>query len=177
MSTTARTGSAAAAGRFGLLPPLPLFLLQPLLARIARRIAADNPSLFRRLGAHCATRYVIAPGGLPFVLLLRPDPADPTLRAFPLGAEPPHDARIAGRFLDLLDLIDGERDGDALFFSRGLDVTGDTEAAVSLRNALDDVEGSIAQKVADMFGPPGRLALAVLRRAGRRGASEGVDTR
>jgi predicted lipid carrier protein YhbT len=174
---TARTGGAAATGGTSFLPPLPLFLLQPLLARIARRIAADNPSLFRRLGRHCATRFVIAPGGLPFVLLLRPDPAEPQLRAFALGAEPPHDARIAGRFLDLLGLIDGERDGDALFFSRGLDVTGDTEAVVSLRNALDDVEGSIAQKVADMFGPPGRLALALLRRAGRREGTEGGETR
>ena len=39
-----------------------------------------------------------------------------------------------------------------------------TEAVVSLRNALDDIEGSIAQDVADAFGPPGRIALDILRR-------------
>ena len=39
-----------------------------------------------------------------------------------------------------------------------------TEAVVRLRNALDDMDGSIAQEAADMFGPPGRAILSRLRR-------------
>ena len=65
----------------------------------------------------------------------------------------------------LLELVDSEEDGDAAFFSRDLEVTGDTEAVVRLRNALDDVDGSIAEETAEMFGPPGRAILARLRRA------------
>ena len=65
----------------------------------------------------------------------------------------------------LLELIDSEQDGDAAFFSRDLEVLGNTEAVVRLRNALDDVEGSIAEETADMFGPFGRAVLARLRRA------------
>jgi len=77
---------------------------------------------------------------------------------------PEHDARISGSFLDLLMLVDGDLDGDALFFSRNLTITGNTEAVVCLRNALDDIDDSIAEEVADMFGRPGRAALTALRR-------------
>lgn len=144
---------------------LPLFLLQPVLSRIVRRVASYAPSVFNRLGPHCHTRYVIDPIDLPFVLELLPDPAKPSLRACPNNAVPDHDARISGKFLDLLQLIDCDQDGDAMFFSRSLDISGDTEAVVSLRNALDDLDGSLAARVASMFGPPGRLILAGLRRA------------
>ena len=145
-------------------PPLPLFALQPVLRRIVHRVAADNPDMFGRLGPHTHALFVIDPVNLPFALVLRPDPDDLLLRACRRDRLPPHVARIAGHVLDLLMLIDGDLDGDALFFSRDLVITGDTEAVVCLRNALDDVEGSIAEAVAGMFGPPGRAALHVLRR-------------
>lgn len=155
-----------------LLPPAPLFLLQPVLRRIVQHIAAGNPSLFNRLGPHRKARFVIDAQGLPFLLLLRPDPDNLLFRAYARDAEPEHDARIAGRFLDLLGLVDGGEDGDALFFSRDLDVTGNTEAVVCLRNALDDVDGSIAARVADLFGPVGRIALIAIRQAGSRAKAD-----
>lgn len=151
-----------------ILPPLPLFPLQPILARIVRRIAAENPSMFNRLGPWVGADFIIDPVNLPFALHLRPDRDRPVLRAVPRRALPPHVARISGRFLDLLELIDADLDGDALFFSRALVIEGNTEAVVSLRNALDDIEGSVAERVAAMFGPPGRAVLAALRRAGER---------
>ena len=168
---------SSTANRAGLLrslpsPPLPLFLLQPLLGRVVRRVAAENPGMFNRLGEHRRAVYLIDPTNLPLRLLLRPDPDDLMFRAISNRGMPPHTARIAGTFLNLLRLMDTDEDGDALFFSRELDVTGNTEAVVCLRNALDDVDGSIAQRVADMFGPPGRGALAALRRAGERAHGE-----
>ncbi len=149
--------------------PFPHALVRPLLARVARRIAADNPGMFNRLGPHVGADFIIDPVDTPFVLHLRPDPAVPVLRTLPRGDLPPHVAYIGGRFLDLLELVDADLDGDALFFSRDLAVTGNTEAVVSLRNALDDIDGSIAEKVAAMFGPPGNAVLAMLRRVSRRG--------
>ncbi|WP_421855658.1 ubiquinone anaerobic biosynthesis accessory factor UbiT [Oricola sp.] len=145
--------------------PLPLFVLQPILARIVRKVAADEPSVFNRLGPHKHTRYIIDPANMPFVLQLHPDPDNLLLRACPRHDLPDHDARISGKFFDLLQLVDCDQDGDAMFFSRGLDISGNTEAVVSLRNALDDLDGSLAARVADMFGLPGRAALAALRRA------------
>ena len=47
----------------------------------------------------------------PFALLLRPDPDDLLLRACARNNPPAHDARIAGKFMDLLRLVDGDLDG------------------------------------------------------------------
>lgn len=166
-----QTDPIARPGRHRWLPPLPLFALQPVLARIVRRIAVLHPSMFNRLGPHRRARFVIDAHELPFVLLLVPDPDAPEFRAIHRRAEPPCDARIAGAFFDLLGLVDGASDGDALFFSRDLDISGNTEAVVCLRNALDDVDGSIAEDVAGLFGAPGRSVLSVLRGiSARRGA-------
>lgn len=141
------------------------FVVQPILSRVVRRIAGRHPSLFARLGPHRTTDFLIDPVELPFALHLRPDPRALVFRAVPRDAVPLAGATIRGRFLLLLQLVDAEEDGDAAFFSRDLEVTGDTEAVVRLRNALDDMDGSLAEETAAMFGPPGRAILARLRRA------------
>lgn len=151
-------------------------LVQPLLGRVVRRIAASHPSLFARLGPHQTTDFVIDAVELPFALHLRPDPKALVLRAVPRDALPPAGATIRGRFMLLLELLNSEEDGNSAFFSRDLAITGDTEAVVRLRNALDDVDGSIAEETAAMFGPPGRAILAQLRRRYAAGTSPGETT-
>ncbi len=101
---------------------------------------------------------------MPFVLLLRPNPDRPYLKAMRRSKNNKNDARIAGSFLTLFDMVDGRLDGDSLFFTRDLKVEGDTEAVVCLRNALDDLDGSIGDDIAAMFGPLGRGVLTSLRR-------------
>jgi len=132
--------------------------------------------MFNRLGQHKQAVFLIDPTNMPFRLLLRPDPEDLMFRAISNRGMPQNTARIAGEFLSLLRLMDADEDGDALFFSRDLDVTGNTEAVVCLRNALDDVDGSIAERVADMFAAPGRQVLAALRRAGERSQQKTKET-
>lgn len=155
-------------GRLGgmpgrLLPALPLAPLQPLLAFIASHMARSRPELFARLGPqHIDKLYLIDPIDLPFVLLLRPNAARPYLRAARRSEQIRHDAAIAGTFLHLLAMIDGSSDGDALFFSRDLRVSGDTEAIVALRNALDDFEGSALDSIISAFGPFSPLLRAVV---------------
>ncbi len=149
-----------------LLAPVPLALLQPVFNRIAIHVAQARPELFARLGPHTSKRFLIDPTDLPFVLVLKPKADQPDLTAHRRYERPAHDAAIAGAFFSLLDMIDGSLDGDALFFSRELRVTGDTEAVVALRNALDDFEGSALDSVIASFGPlsgPAALALSVLR--------------
>ena len=165
--------SARLPGR-GLASRLACIAVQPLLSRVVRRIAARHPSLFARLGAHQRTDFLIDSVDLPFALHLRPDPQALIFRAVPRDTVPRAGAVIRGRFLLLLDLMDSEEDGDAAFFSRDLEVSGDTEAVVRLRNALDDVDGSVAGEAAMMFDPPGRAVLARLRRA--YGAGNGRET-
>lgn len=144
--------------------PVPLPFLQPLLRRIIKRAARTRPELFNRLGLHKDKRYLIDPLNMPFVFLLSPDSQKPELRAYRRPVKIAYDSRIAGTFLTLLDMVDGRLDGDALFFTRDLIIEGDTEAVVVLRNALDDLEGSIADDIAATFGAPARMALSALRR-------------
>ncbi len=149
-----------------LLAPVPLAVLQPLFTRIATHVAQSRPELFARLGPHAGKRFLIDPIDLPFVLVLTPDATRPSLTAHRRHERPIHDAGIAGTFFNLLDMIDGSLDGDALFFSRDLRVSGDTEAVVALRNALDDFEGSALDSVVGSFGllsGPAALALSGLR--------------
>jgi O2-independent ubiquinone biosynthesis accessory factor UbiT len=144
----------------------PLAVIQPILGHIASHVAKDRPELYARLGVHACKRFLIDPIDLPFVLILKPEANHPNLRAYRRYENPVHDAAIAGKFFNLLDMIDGSQDGDALFFSRNLRVTGDTEAVVALRNALDDFEGSALDSVVGSFGPlarPAALAVSSLR--------------
>jgi len=150
-----------------LLAPMPLFPLQPALHRIINNIVREKPEVFDRIGIHKNKLFLIDPLNMPFVLLLRPDPQQPFLRAYRRSESIEFDARIAGTFLTLLDMIDGRLDGDALFFSRDLIVEGNTEAVVCLRNALDDMDGSIADDVISVYGLPGQIFLSLLRRIGR----------
>ncbi|MHA7849381.1 ubiquinone anaerobic biosynthesis accessory factor UbiT [Roseovarius sp.] len=164
MNTGIEKASSPCAPGSGLVSRLACGMVQPFLTHIVRRIATRHPSIFARLGPHLGTDFLIDPIDLPFVLWLRPDPSALVFRAVPRDAMPPAGAVIRGRFMLLLELIDSQEDGNAAFFSRDLDVTGDTEAVVRLRNALDDVDTSIAEDTAAIFGAPGRAILARLRR-------------
>ncbi len=145
-----------------LLAPIPLVFLQPLLERIVVGVTEMNPELFNRLGSCKNKRFLIDPTNMPFVMLLRPDPDAPSLRAYRRSDNVQWDARISGTFLKMLDMVDGRLDGDALFFTRDLMVEGDTEAIVTLRNAMDDVEGSITDDVVKACGPISPIAQKAL---------------
>lgn len=153
-----------------ILAPLPLPFLQPVLGYAVSRTARKRPEFFSRIGLHKSKTFLIDPVNMPFVFYLRPDPDSLMLQARRRSCTLPFDARIAGTFLTLLDMIDGRLDGDALFFSRDLTVEGDTEAVVVLRNALDDLDGRIVDDIAAAFGPAGAVAMRIIRKTrGRHG--------
>ncbi|MBN8606714.1 MAG: SCP2 sterol-binding domain-containing protein [Caulobacterales bacterium] len=130
---------------------------------IVRRVAASHPDMFARLGAHRTSRYVIKPTDLPLSLYLQPNPANPVLRLLSTSVRPAHDAHIAAPFAVLMRMIEADADGDALFFSRDLEISGDTEAIVSLRNAIDSLDRPLTDIVADVLGPAGRVGLVLVR--------------
>ncbi|MCL4678085.1 MAG: SCP2 sterol-binding domain-containing protein [Alphaproteobacteria bacterium] len=151
-------------GLYFLAVPLPLPIVNIMFKRLMVAITTKRPELFARLAGHYHKTFLINPTNLPFVIELSPDPRQPRLRACRRRSTAHADASITGSFLTLMGLIDGRLDGDALFFSRDIKVEGDTEALVSLRNALDDIEGSIAQDIAAILGNLGLFALKVTRR-------------
>lgn len=133
--------------------PVPLILVQPVLSRIVRHVASAQPTMFERLGEHCAKTFVIDAEELPFVLLVVPLPENPQMRALRRPVSAAYDVRVRAPFSTLLDMIDGRADSDALFFNRDLHIEGDTEAVVALRNALDDMDKSLVDEVLESFGP------------------------
>ncbi len=151
-------------GLYFVLRPVPLPLVDIVLNRLVKKIAAQRPGIFSRLEGHHHKWFLIDATNLPFLLCLQPDPLCPVLKSCRRRNPPSAESRISGSFLTLLGMIDGRYDGDALFFTRDLSVQGDTEAVVCLRNALDDMEGSVADDVAAFFGAPGARFLKIARR-------------
>ena len=50
------------------------------------------------------------------------------------------DVVISGKLAGFIDLLGGEEDPDALFFQRRLNMEGDTETGVHVKNLLDSLE-------------------------------------
>lgn len=133
---------------------VPPFLLTPLVSRIFRQIIRVHPGLFERLGDYVDKRFCFSPSDLPFAFVV--EPARPAITVMRKDAAIESDAAIEGPLVMLLALLEGKLDGDALFFSRDITVTGDMEAMLALRNALDDCNVDLPTdlgKAAGLFAP------------------------
>lgn len=151
-----------------LLRRLPLFPLQIVVDALTRAIARRRPAIFARLGAHAGRVLVVDPRELPFCFVLETYPEKPGCR---VRRTPPRNAAavITGPLASLVALGRGRLDADALFFSREIDVVGDMEAALALRNALDDAEIDVLREAALLAGPLAPALTAVLDSADRLG--------
>lgn len=121
-----------------ILRPLPLAPLQPLLGGLLAAVVRRHPQIFDRLGAHSEKRFGVEPTDLPFAFVLEPRRTMSRVTAVRRLSDVGLDATITGTLAALVTLADGDRDGDALFFSRDVTIEGDVEAVVALRNAMDD---------------------------------------
>ncbi len=142
--------------------PLPLLPLQPILAGVIRTVLKRHPEIFDRLGEYAGKTYGLNPTDLPFAFVLEPrhgDPVATAVRELPDGL----DAKISGPFAALIGLLDGSYDGDALFFSRDLEVEGDVEATLALRNAVDDAGIDLVSEITSAMGPLGKPAEMIMR--------------
>ncbi|MBR9971396.1 ubiquinone anaerobic biosynthesis accessory factor UbiT [Magnetospirillum sulfuroxidans] len=148
------------------LKPLRPALLQPLFDAMLKLVRNRHPDILERMEAYGDRIVCIDPVDLPFALLLEPNPAEPrlTVRRF-VDADEVH-ATIRGPLETLIALAEGKVDGDALFFSRQLQVEGDTEVVVALRNAIDgagiDLIADLASALGPLATPAQRAASSVL---------------
>lgn len=134
------------------LRPLPLAPLQPLLGLLLSAVLRRHPGIFERLGSHAGKRFGLQPSDVPFAFLLEPGPGRPSVTAVRRLPRFVH-VRIAGPLAGLVGLVDGSYDGDALFFSRDLVVEGDMEAALALRNAIEDARIDLLREGCALLGP------------------------
>ena len=141
---------------------LPLLPLQLMLDASVREIHARHPRIFDRLGSHTGKRFGLDPTDLPLAFVLEPRQRDPQVRAvrtLPAGI----DATIAAPLAALIGMVDGSFDGDALFFSRDIQIDGDMEAVVALRNAIDDSRIDLVAESVAWLGPIKAPAERLLR--------------
>jgi predicted lipid carrier protein YhbT len=144
---------------------LPTWPLQLALQRLANSIVTRHSGLLERLDAEGPGRFGIQPLDLPFALVMEVQDSGVRLSVVPQLDHQRLDARITGNFLALLDLIDGRRDGDALFFSRDLAIEGDIGAVLALRNAIDNAELDLLHEAAQLAQPWPGLAERIMRTA------------
>ncbi len=145
------------------LRPLPVKLFTPIAAHILRRIEILYPEIFDRLEGlgHCVFSIVPTDFHCHFVISL--DHGKPKIDVLPKeDSSIVADATISGPLLCLINLLEGQVDGDALFFSRELTVEGDTEAVLTLRNAVDSADISLDHILASQAGPAAPAARQIL---------------
>ncbi|MFQ5953974.1 MAG: SCP2 domain-containing protein [Kiloniellales bacterium] len=133
---------------------LPTALFQPFLSRAMGVMYRRHRDVFRRMESLRDTVFLIEPVDLPFRFLLRPAAPRPVLRLVAEGKDAgTPSAIIRGPLLTLIDLLEGRLDGDAMFFTRDLVIEGDTEAVVTLRNAVDSGEINLLEDMLAPLGP------------------------
>lgn len=136
-----------------LLRPAPVILFDKLVVHILKKITLLYPEIFDRLKPLGFCRYCIIPTDLHLNFLVTLDHGKPSIETYRMDhSRPEAEATISGSLHSLIQLTEGNVDGDALFFSRALTVEGDTEAILSLRNAIDSADISLNAIWSDQGG-------------------------
>ncbi|MGF9564546.1 SCP2 sterol-binding domain-containing protein [Neorhizobium sp. JUb45] len=151
-----------------LIPPLltrplnavPLVVIERVCRLMFRRIGLAHPGLFERLGEHKAKRFAFLPTDVPLAFIV--EPASDTIFVWRKTTDVIADAVTEAPLFMLLALMEGRCDADALFFSRDLSVTGDMEAMLAMRNALDASSIDLSKDLARLAGPFAPMAGRVI---------------
>lgn len=135
------------------LKPLRPAVLQPIFDAMLRVVKKRHPDILERMEPFQDKVVCIDPVDLPFALLLEPLSEAPRLTV--RRAIDPDEAHavIRGPLETLIALAEGKMDGDALFFSRQLQIEGDTEVVVALRNAIDGAGIDLIADLTSVLGP------------------------
>lgn len=130
---------------------VPLGVVQRVVDAVFHRALQQHPDLFDRLGSQAEKSFRFTPADLDLSFVIHP--ARRTIRVYRKDKAPPVSSAVSGPLLMLLALLEGRIDGDAVFFSRSLTVTGDMEAMLALRNGLDDCGFDLPADLSGLAGP------------------------
>jgi len=136
-------------------------LLYPFVDAAMATMRRRHRDLFARLAPLAGATFLIEPTDIPLRFLLRLSTSGATLT--PLSRdEPMSPATVTVRapFTVLIELLEGRRDADALFFTRDLVIEGDTEAALFMRNVIEAADIDVTADLIAGFGPFAPVARA-----------------
>jgi predicted lipid carrier protein YhbT len=118
----------------GAADPLPAPVIRLILGRLLAGLTSRHPRARAHLEELTEADLLLVPTDLPRAFRMR---VGRDLGIHLARRNDTGNAVIRGRFADLLDLLEGRIDGDALFFHRALAIEGDMELVVAVRNILD----------------------------------------
>ncbi len=149
---------------------IPASVLQRMIDALMRGMRQSHPRLFSNLERLDAAVVRIEPSDLPhnFTLAFGHGETSLTVSDSKDGA---CSARLKGKLAALLDLLEGRIDGDMMFFSRSIEITGDTSVMVALRNTIDREEINLLDDMTALFGPfarPARHVASLIDKVGQR---------
>jgi predicted lipid carrier protein YhbT len=149
-----------------LIKPLPKAPLNLVLKYLTDQMQQNHPSVIERLSVIAGTRFLICPTDFTFNILLTVFDGHVECKVSDV-AEDIADVKISGTLLCLIDMLNGDVDGDALFFSRDLTVEGDTEALLVLRNSMDSVDVNLREEFLSSMGAAKAPAGKILKLSGK----------
>lgn len=148
----------------------PAPLIQKAIDALLGTMRDGHPMLFKNLKRLPAAAVLIAPSDLAHRFKLSYGKKGVSLVVLEDDEDFDFDARIKGSLEGLLNLLEGRADGDKLFFSRDLEISGDTAVIVALRNTLDREEMNLLEDMTAPLGPfakPAQLATGFLESVAR----------
>lgn len=116
------------------------------------RMRQRHPRLFKNLERLSPALVLVEVTDLPHRFLLAFGDGKTSLTVNP-SEKNDCDAKISGSLAALISLLEGRVDGDKLFFSRDIEITGNTSIIVALRNTLDREEIVLLEDVTYPLGP------------------------
>ncbi len=130
---------------------LPSPFVQRMIDALMRRMRSVHPRLFSNLERLDAATVLIEPLDVRHRFVLTFGGGESLLEV--AQDNEACDATIKGRLSALLDMLEGRIDGDKLFFSRELEISGNTAVVVALRNTLDREEINLLGDATSLLGP------------------------
>jgi predicted lipid carrier protein YhbT len=116
---------------------LPSHLVNNAIAIILNNINRSHPNLMRRLSALNGKTLLFIPTDTAYNFLAHMQNDRFCLQYISRNKITETSVRVTGRIIDLFKIVQGQCDADALFFSREIEIEGDVEAIVILRNAIE----------------------------------------
>jgi predicted lipid carrier protein YhbT len=131
---------------------MPQTVLSSAITILMRNMSLRHPRLFQNLARLDRAVLHVEPTDAQHRFALTFGHGPTTLALIDDMASKP-DACIKGSLECLLNLLEGRIDSDMLFFTRDIQITGDTSIIVGLRNTLDREDINLMDDVTSFFGP------------------------
>lgn len=120
---------------------IPCELMQPIANAAFDNIMIKHGQAFDLLKDFKEPIFLINPTDFPLFFKLKPYGTDSYLKIYKTKeGVGEFSAEISGKSNKLIELLEGKVDGDSLFFSRELVISGDTQAVVAFRNAIENTQ-------------------------------------